>query len=114
MTDPELRELEQVAADHGITSSFGWVGFRAFEIPQTKPKHVKRGDDGEHYCLRVPRGKDTAGNGGKPRDAYLPPDIEGDIHRYTNAEDIGRDEPPGSALRTRDLERRAADGRTCS
>ncbi|WP_255681686.1 site-specific integrase [Natrinema sp. SYSU A 869] len=70
-----------------------YVGLRAFEIPQVKPKHVKRTDGGEHYRLRVPEGQDTTGNGGKPRDAYLPKDVEGDIHRYQNAEDIDSDEP---------------------
>ena len=40
----------------------------------------------------MPEGKDTTGNGGKPRDAYLPTDVEGDIHRYQNAEDIAPDD----------------------
>lgn len=96
MTDSELEELRRVAANHRddlIIQLGGYVGLRAFEIPQVKPKHVKRTDDGEHHRLRVPKGKDTTGNGGKPRDAYLPKDVEGDIHRYQNAEDISRDEP---------------------
>lgn len=71
----------------------GYVGLRAFEVPQIRSKDVKRSEDGEHYRLRVPEGKDTTGNGGKPRDAYLPQDVESDIHRYQNAEDIGRREP---------------------
>jgi integrase len=95
LTDAELEDLERVAAsqrDHIIIRLGGRVGLRAFEIPQVKPKHVKRTDDGEHYRLRVPEGKDTTGNGGKPRDAYLPADVEGDLHRFQNAEDIDRDE----------------------
>ncbi|ADQ68462.1 site-specific integrase [Halogeometricum borinquense] len=96
MTDSELKQLERVAAnqrDYLIIRLGGRVGLRAFEIPQICPKHVKRTDDGEHYRLRVPEGKDTTGNGGKPRDAYLPKDVEGDIHRFQNAEDIGRNQP---------------------
>jgi integrase len=96
MTDAELEDLERVASsqrDYLIIQLGGRVGLRAFEIPQIKPKHVKRTDDGQHYRLRIPEGKDTTGNGGKPRDAYLPSDVEGAIHRYQNAEDVGRDEP---------------------
>jgi len=96
MTDEELRELRRAAESHRddlIIQLGGYVGLRAFEIPQVRPKHVKRTDDGEHYRLRVPEGKDTTGNGGKPRDAYLPRDVEGDIHRFQTAEDIDRHEP---------------------
>ncbi|WP_089649972.1 site-specific integrase [Halobacterium hubeiense] len=95
MTDAELTELRRAAASHRddlVIQLGGYVGLRAFEIPQICPKHVKRTEDGDHYRLRVPEGKDTTGNGGKPRDAYLPADIEGDIHRYTNAENIDRHE----------------------
>ena len=89
MTDAELDELRRAAANHRddlIIQLGGYVGLRAFEIPQIRPEHVKRTPDGDHYRLRVPEGKDTTGNGGKPRDAYLPADVEGDIHRYQNAE----------------------------
>jgi integrase len=92
MTDTELEELRRAAADHRddlIIQLGGYVGLRAFEIPQIQYQHVKRTEDGEHYRLRVPEGKDTTGNGGKPRDAYLPGDVEADIHRYANAEKIG-------------------------
>jgi integrase len=96
MTDAELEELRRAAASHRddlVIQLGGYVGLRAFEIPQICPKHVKRTEDGDHYRLRVPEGKDTTGNGGKPRDAYLPADVEGDIHRHTNAENIGRNDP---------------------
>lgn len=96
MTDPELENLRRAAASHRddlIIQLGGYVGLRAFEIPQLSPKHVKRTEDGDHYRLRIPEGKDTTGNGGKPRDAYLPRDVESDIHRFATAEDIGRHEP---------------------
>jgi len=91
MTDTELETLRRCAANHRddlIIQLGGYVGLRAFEIPQIQPKHVKRTEDGDHYRLRVPEGKDTTGSGGKPRDAYLPRDVEADIHRYTTANDI--------------------------
>jgi integrase len=96
MTDDELDELRRAAAGHRddlIIQLGGYVGLRAFEMPQIQRQHVKRTEDGEHYRLRVPSGKDTSGNGGKPRDAYLPPDVEADIHRFANADDIGSHEP---------------------
>lgn len=96
MTDDELKQLRRAAADHRddlVIQLGGYVGLRAFEIPQVTPGHVKRTDDGDHYRLRVPEGKDTTGTGGKPRDAYLPPDVEGAIHRYQNATEVGRHEP---------------------
>jgi len=96
MTDDELDDLERVAAsqrDYVIIRLGGRVGLRAFEVPQVKPEHVKRTDGGEHYRLRVPEGKDTANGTGKPRDAYLPTDVEGDLHRLQTAANVGRDEP---------------------
>lgn len=96
MTDTELKELRRAAGSHRddlIIQLGGYVGLRAFEIPQICPKHLKRTDDGNHYRLRVPEGKDTTGTGGKPRDAYLPRDVEGAIHRYRNAADIDRHDP---------------------
>jgi integrase len=91
LTDSELEELRRYATsqrDDLIIQLGGYVGLRAFEIPQIQPRHIKRTEDGEHFRLRVPAGKDTSGNGGKPRDAYLPADVEADIHRYQNAEDL--------------------------
>lgn len=96
LTDDELEELRRAAATHRddlIIQLGGYVGLRAFEIPQIKPKHIKRAGEGEHYRLRVPAGKDTAGNGGKPRDAYLPARVEGDLQRYQNAENVAPDAP---------------------
>jgi len=94
LTDPELRALRRQASprDKLIIDLGAYVGLRAFEIPQIKPKHVDRTDDGEHYRLRVPEGKDTANGQGKPRNAYLPADVEERIYTYTNDTDRGRDE----------------------
>ena len=73
----------------------GEVGLRSFEIPQITPEHVRREvvDDEDYYFLRVPQGKDTTGSGGKPRDAYLPREVERDLHRYQRAENIAQSGP---------------------
>ena len=100
MTDPELETLRRAAADGDdplrddlVIQLGGFVGLRAFEVPQIQARHIKRTDDGDHYRLRVPRGKDTANGDGKPRDSYLPPDVESDIHRYANAVDLEQHDP---------------------
>jgi integrase len=96
LTDDELEQLRRAATTHRddlIIQLGGYVGLRAFEVPQVCPRHVKRTEDGEHYRLRVERGKDTTHGTGEPRDAYLPADVERDLHRYATAEEIAADEP---------------------
>ncbi len=64
LTDAEIAQLRRHAAStrDDIVIQFGaFVGSRAFEIPQVKPKHVSRTADGDHYRLRVPHGKATLG-----------------------------------------------------
>jgi integrase len=95
MTDEEIEQLRRATAsyrDDVIIQLGAYVGLRAFEIPQVCPEHVKRTDNGQ-YRLRVPEGKDTSGNGGKPRDAFLPGDVERDLQQFQNAETIAPDEP---------------------
>lgn len=96
LTDDELDQMCRAATtarDDLICKLGGYVGLRSFEIPQITPTHVRRTDDGEHYRLRVPNGKDTTGNGGKPRDAYLPAHVERDLHRYQTREDLDDTDP---------------------
>ena len=90
LTDDEIEALRRHAAsyrDDIIIHLGAYVGLRAFEIPQIQPQHISETDSG-HYRLRVPRGKDTSGTGGKPRNAYLPGDVEADLRRYIRAENI--------------------------
>jgi len=93
LTDDEIDELRRAAdsrRDDLIIQLGAFVGLRAFEIPQVRPEHVKRsGEDGGHYRLRVPEGKDTKGGGGEPRDAYLPADTERDLYQFARDNDIG-------------------------
>jgi hypothetical protein len=91
LTDRELGQLRRHAGSKRndlLIQLGGYVGLRAFEIPQVCPRHVKRTDDGEHYRLRVPEGKDTTGNGGKPRDPYLPESVERELHQYQQENDL--------------------------
>jgi len=95
MTDEEIEDLRRATAgyrDDIIIQLGAYVGLRAFEMPQIQPSHIKQTENGS-YRLRVPRGKDTTGNGGKPRDAYLPPDVERDLQQYQNAENIAPRDP---------------------
>jgi hypothetical protein len=62
LTDRELGQLRRHAGSKRndlLIQLGGYVGLRAFEIPQVCPRYVKRTDDGEHYRIRVPEGKDT-------------------------------------------------------
>ena len=90
LTDAEIEDLRRAAnsqRDDIIIQLGAFVGLRAFEIPQVRPVDVKATESGQ-YRLRVQAGKDTTGNGGKPRDAYLPDSVERDLQRYQNEHNI--------------------------
>ena len=96
LTDDEIEQLRRAAGsrrDDLIIQLGAFVGLRAFEIPQVAPKHVKRAGDGDHYRLRVPRGKDTKEGEGAPRDAYLPADVERDLYQYQRDESLDEGDP---------------------
>jgi integrase len=95
LTDDDVDDLRRAAAsqrDDIIIQLGAYVGLRAFEMPQVQPQHVDTTDSGT-YRLRVPRGKDTTGGGGNPRDAYLPAPVERDLQRFQNSENIAPREP---------------------
>jgi integrase len=95
LTDDEIEELRRATAsyrDDVIIQLGAYVGLRAFEIPQVTPSDIKTSESGQ-YRLHVPRGKDTSGNGGKPRDAFLPADVERSLQQYQNAEDRAPKDP---------------------
>jgi len=96
LTDDDLEALRRAAGsrrDDLIIQLGGYVGLRAFEIPQVQPRHVRRVDDGEHYRLRVPEGKDTKHGEGEPRNAYLPSDVERDLYQFARDHDLADDDP---------------------
>ena len=43
--------------------------------------------------MRVPEGEDTTESCGKPRDSYLPDDVEHSLQQFANAENIAPREP---------------------
>jgi integrase len=90
LTDEEVEDLRRATASQRndlIIQLGAYVGLRAFEIPQVRPTDIKTTEAGQ-YRLHIPAGKDTTGNGGKPRNAFLPADVERDFQRYQNAENI--------------------------
>jgi integrase len=117
LTDDEVEELRRATTSHRddlIIQLGAYVGLRAFEIPQVRPADVKETDSGQHR-LRVRSGKDTAGGGGKPRDAYLPDSVERDLQRFQNAENIAPNDSfvdlsqPGVRAVVRRTAKRAAE-----
>jgi len=96
LTDDEIEQLRRAAGsrrDDLIIQLGAFVGLRAFEIPQVTPGHVRRAGDGDHYRLRVPRGKDTKTGEGAPRNAYLPADVERDLYQYQRDEQLDESDP---------------------
>jgi len=95
LTDSEIEDLRRATTgyrDDIIIQLGAFVGLRSFEIPQIQPRHIKTTESGQ-YRLRVPEGKDTSGSGGKPRDAYLPDEVERSLQQFANAENIAPREP---------------------
>jgi len=95
LTDNEIEGLRRATTsqrDDIIIQLGAFVGLRAFEIPQVRPINVKQTDSGQ-FRLRVETGKDTTGGGGKPRDAYLPNDVERDLRRYQREHNIAPKDP---------------------
>lgn len=95
LTDREIEHLRRATAslrDDLIIQLGAYVGLRAFEMPQARPVDVKTSIH-DQYRLHIQAGKDTTGNGGKPRDAFLPTDVERDLQRYQNAENIPPRDP---------------------
>lgn len=77
------------------------VGLRSKEVADVRPEHVHRSAvqieseprPVDATWLRVPRGKDTRGAGGKARDAIVPDDVERDLLMYVSNHKIEQDEP---------------------
>jgi integrase len=95
LTDEEIEDLRRAAQnqrDDIIIQLGAYVGLRAFEVPQPRPCDILE-TEGSQYRLRVRAGKDTSGNGGKPRNAYLPDSVERDLQRYQNSENIAPKDP---------------------
>jgi len=95
LTDQEIEDLRRATRsqrDDLIIQLGAYVGLRAFEIPQPTPSDITESESGQ-YRLRVEAGKDTSGNGGKPRNAFLPDSVERDLQRFQNEENIAPKDP---------------------
>lgn len=117
LTDSEIEDLRQATnsqRDEIVIQLGAFVGLRAFEIPQVRPVDVKE-TESKQYRLRVQDGKDTSGNGGKPRDAFLPDRVERDLQRFQNEHNIAPKDPfidltqPGVRAVVRRTAERAAE-----
>lgn len=96
MSDEEIDQLRRAAGsrrDDLIIQLGAYVGLRAFEIPQAAPEHIWRVDNGDHYRIRVPEGKDTRTGEGAPRNAYLPASVERDLYQYARDEELNDSDP---------------------
>lgn len=63
----ELGELQRATLSHRndlLIQFGGYVGLRAFEVPQVTSDDTKWTNDGEHYRIRAANGKNTTGTGG--------------------------------------------------
>jgi integrase len=117
LTDSEIEDLRRATRsqrDDIIIQLGAYVGLRAFEIPQPTPSDITESEGGQ-YRLRVRSGKDTSGNGGKPRNAFLPDSVERDLQRFQNSENIAPRDPfidlkqPGVRAVVKRTAERAAD-----
>jgi integrase len=117
LTDSEIEQLRRVTRsqrDDLIIQLGAYVGLRAFEVPQPRPCDIRTTESGQ-YRLRVRAGKDTSGNGGKPRNAFLPDSVERDLQRFQNSENIAPQDPfidleqPGVRAVVKRTAERAAD-----
>ncbi len=96
MGDEEIEKLRRAAGsrrDDLIIQLGAFVGLRAFEMPQVTPEHVRRVNDGDHYRLRVPMGKDTKTGRGEPRNAYLPTRVERDLYQFARDQQLEDSDP---------------------
>lgn len=73
----------------------GDCGLRRTEVLDVQPRHISRRSDGTHHALDVGGGKDTTGEhvDGKYRETWLPVELERDVNRYVQHQDLDRDGP---------------------
>jgi integrase len=98
MTRPEYEELPHLAEtdlQEIAIRLMGDCGLRVGEVLDVTVDHISRMTDGRHYELEVVGGKDTTGEYdiGKQRETWIPRQLEQQIMRYTNREEIGDGEP---------------------
>lgn len=98
LSPEELEQIERAAGD-GWTwereiamQLMGRCGLRADEVDYAGPAELRWSDDGDCWLFEV-RGKNTKGGKPKIRDAWMPDDVQEDIHKYARERDIREGEP---------------------
>jgi len=88
-----FREAAATYRERLLVRLGGEVGLRPFEVVQSRPAHVSQfvTAEGTSYFLHVPHGKD-AGDGGAPREAYLPTGVRRELQRYVRSNGIAEDQ----------------------
>lgn len=76
----------------GAHSDVDSVGSNPYLGATTVDEHARTTEGGQHR-LRAPKGKDTSGNGGKPRDAFLPDAVDRDLQQFQNQRNIPPKDP---------------------
>lgn len=97
MAREEYRELPRYAPSTKASLALrlmGDAGLRVAETLDVTYADVDRTRDGRHYWLEVTGGKDTTGEfeGGKFRETWLPVDLERDLYRFIDDNDVAHDE----------------------
>jgi len=98
LSPDELDQLEQAAGD-----GWGWerevalqlmarCGLRVDEVSYPGPEHLRWSDDGRCWLFEV-RGKDTSGGGPKVRDAWMPDDVQDDVHKFARERAVDPTDP---------------------
>lgn len=122
MNDDEYEQLQRAATDYGDSLMIrlgAEVGLRSHEIANVRPDHLHRSavrldqvpQPVDATWLRVPRGKDTRGAGGKARDAIVPDDVEREFLMFTSNQSLEGDDPlfpnnEGQCVTERTIQRR--------
>lgn len=94
----ELDRLESIAGDtwswerEVAVQLMGRCGLRADEVNYPGPAELRWSDDGDCWLFEV-RGKNTKGGGPKVRDAWMPEDVQDDIHKYARERGIADGDP---------------------
>lgn len=98
LTPDELELLERAAGD-GWTwerevamQLMGRCGLRADEVDSPGPGDIRWSDDGDCWLFEV-RGKNTKGGEKTLRDAWMPDDVQDDIHKFARERGIADDNP---------------------
>lgn len=98
LSPDELDHLERAAGDGWnwereiALQLMGRCGLRADEVNYPGPAQLRWSDDGECWLVEV-RGKNTKGGDATLRDAWMPEDVQDDVHKYARERGIPDDDP---------------------